>query len=61
VSDKFKPIEHRLNTLDEHIGHSENYKSYRGCKARHDKLYAEYQATQKQTGWFAERKAQKSA
>jgi hypothetical protein len=58
MSDKFKPIDRRLKTLDEHIKHSENFKAYRGCKARYDKLYAEYKtATKAGAGLFAERKA----
>jgi hypothetical protein len=60
VGDKFKPVERRLKTLDEHIRHSENFKAYRGHKARYDKLYAEYTTLKKPTGLFAERKARKA-
>jgi hypothetical protein len=57
VGDKLKPVERRLKTLDEHIRHSENFKACRPIKARYDKLYAEYQALEKASGLFAERKA----
>jgi hypothetical protein len=60
ISDKLKPIDRRLKTLDEHIRHSENFKSYRGYKAQYEKLYTEYKTAQKGTGLFAERKAQKA-
>jgi hypothetical protein len=60
MSDKFKPIERRLKTLDEHIKHSENFKAYRGCKARYDKMYAEYKTAKTGAGLFAERRAKKA-
>jgi hypothetical protein len=57
---KFKPIDRRLKTLDEHIKHSENFRAYRGYKARYDKLYAEYKTAKAKEGLFAERKAKKA-
>jgi TfoX/Sxy family transcriptional regulator of competence genes len=60
VNEKFKPIERRLKTLDEHLRHSENFKSYRGHKARYEKLYAEDKTLKSTTGFGAERKAQKA-
>jgi hypothetical protein len=60
MSDKFKPIDRRLKTLDEHIRHSENFKAHRGCKARYDKMYAEYKVAKNRAGLFAERKAKKA-
>jgi hypothetical protein len=60
MGDKFKPIDRRLKTLDEHIKHSENFKDYRGYKARYDKLYAEYKTAKDGAGLFAERKAKKA-
>jgi hypothetical protein len=60
VNEKFKPIERRLKTLDEHLRHSENFKNYRGHKARYEKLYAEYKVLKNTTGFGAERKAQKA-
>ncbi|MDR3348662.1 MAG: MobA/MobL family protein [Acidaminococcales bacterium] len=60
VRDDLKKNERRLKTLDEHIKHSENFKSYRGYKAKYDKLYAEYRTLKKSSGLFAERKARKA-
>jgi hypothetical protein len=60
MSDKFKPIDRRLKTLDEHIRHSENFKAYRGCKARYDRLYAEYRIAKNGARLFAERNAKKA-
>ncbi|MDR1537651.1 MAG: hypothetical protein LBU32_06580 [Clostridiales bacterium] len=48
VGQKLKKVERRLNTLDEHIRHSVNFKSNRRHKARYEKLYAEYEAAKKQ-------------
>jgi hypothetical protein len=60
VREKLKKVERRIKTLDEHIRHSENFKSYRKIKARYETLYAEYEATKNAAGLFAERKAQKA-
>jgi hypothetical protein len=60
VRDKLKKVERRIKTLDEHIRHSENFKSYRGYKAKYEKLYSEYKTAKAATGLFAERKAQKA-
>jgi hypothetical protein len=60
VSENLKKTERRLETLGEHIKQSENFKKYRGYRARYDKLYAEYQTAKNADGLFAERKAQKA-
>jgi len=60
IREELKPIERRIGTLDEHISHSGNYKSYYSYKAQHDKLYAEYQSIKKAGGFGAGRKAQKA-
>jgi hypothetical protein len=60
VSDSLKKTDRRLETLGEHIKHSENFKAYRGYKAKYDKLYTEYLTVKKSGGLFAERKAQKA-
>jgi hypothetical protein len=60
VGDRLKKNERRLTTLTEHIKQSENFKSYRGHKARYDKLYAEYEVLKKSSGFGSERKAQKA-
>jgi len=60
IGDKLKPIERRLKTLDEHLRQSENHMSYRGHKARYDKLYSQYETLKKSSGFGAKRKAQKA-
>ena len=60
ISEKLKPIDRRLKTLDEHLRHSRNYKAYRGYKAQYEKLYAQYRQIKKAGGFGAERKAQKA-
>ena len=60
ISEKLKPIDRRLKTLDEHLRHSRNYKAYRGYKAQYEKLYAQYHQIKKAGGFGAERKAQKA-
>jgi hypothetical protein len=60
VRENLKKAERRISTLDEHLRHSGNYKSYRGYKAQYEKLYAEYKTAKSATGLFAERKAQKA-
>jgi hypothetical protein len=59
VRDSLKKNERRLKTLDEHIQQGENFKRYRGYKAKYDKLYAEYETLKKSSGFGAERKARK--
>ena len=60
IREKLKPIDRRLKTLDEHINQSGNYKAYRSYKEQYEKLYMQYQALKKLTGFGAERKAQKA-
>ena len=52
--------ERRIDTLEEHIQQSENFKEHRRLKRAYDGLYSEYTAAKKATGFFAERKAQKA-
>jgi hypothetical protein len=60
AGEKLKKVERRLETLDEHIRQSENFKNGRRQKAHYEKLYAEYKNTKKTTGLFAGRKTQKA-
>ena len=60
LGEDMKPINRRIDTLKEHIRQSEYYKGYRKLKQQYDALYAEYTAARKETGLFAERKAQKA-
>jgi len=60
LGEDMKPVNRRIDTLKEHIRHSENYKGNRKVKRLYDALYAEYTATRKEPGLFAERKAQKA-
>ncbi|GHU80008.1 hypothetical protein FACS1894191_4180 [Clostridia bacterium] len=60
VREKLKKVERRIKTLDEHLRHSGNYKSYRPHKAQYEKLNAEYKTAEKSTGLFAKSKAQKA-
>jgi hypothetical protein len=57
---KLNGIERRIDTLKTHLMHSENFKQHRKTKAQYNKLYAEYESARKETGFFAERKAQKA-
>jgi chromosome segregation ATPase len=57
---ELKKVERRIDTLKEHIRHSENFKNYRKLKARYEELYSRYTAARKMTGFGAERKAQKA-
>ncbi|MFP3152948.1 MobA/MobL family protein [Lachnospiraceae bacterium ZAX-1] len=54
-----KSVERRIDTLNEHIKHSENFKKYRKIAEKRDALYAEYQ-TLSQQGLFSKGKAQKA-
>jgi len=49
-----------METLDEHIRNSGNYKWYRGNKAQYDKLYAQYETIKNTKRFGAERRAQKA-
>jgi hypothetical protein len=49
-----------LKTLDEHIQHGENFKTYRSHKAQYDRLNAEYETLKKSSGFGAARKAEKA-
>lgn len=60
LSEKLKPIERRIKTLDEHLRHSENYKSGYHHKVQYEKLYAQYEAIKKAGGFRADSKAQKA-
>jgi len=60
IRDELVKVERRAATLDEHLKHSANYKTYRGYKAQYDKLYAEHTAIRKARGFLSERKAQKA-
>jgi hypothetical protein len=60
VSNKLKPVNRRLETLDEHIKQSGNFKQYRSYKVQYEKLYAEYKTLKKSSGFMAKRKAEKA-
>ena len=60
IGAQMKKLQRRTDTLKEHIMHSENFKQYRRHRRKYDELYAVYQAAKKETGFFAERKAQKA-
>ena len=60
IRDKFKAIDRRMKTIDEHIRQSGIYKAHRGKKAQYEKLYAQYKTLEKETGFGAKRKAQKA-
>jgi len=60
INEDRKKAQRRIDTLKDHIMHSENYKKYRKTKTQYDKLYAEYRSIKKAGGFFSERKAQKA-
>ena len=60
ISGKLKPINRRLDTLKEHLRHSDNFKQYRGHKAQYEKLYAQYKVLKKSSGIGVKRKTQKA-
>ena len=60
IREKIKPIDRRLKTLDEHLHHSASYKSNRKFKTQHEKLYAKYEAAQKEKGFGAGSKTKKA-
>ena len=41
IRDELKKVNRRMETLDEHIRHSGNFKNYRGQKAQYEKLTAD--------------------
>ena len=55
-----KKTERRIDTLQEHLRHSSNYKDYRKIKNRYESLYSEYETARKATGFGAGRKAEKA-
>ena len=55
-----KKLEQRIDTLKEHIEHSENFKKYRKVKRIYDGLYVKYENAKMKKGFFAERRAQKA-
>jgi hypothetical protein len=59
TAEKIKKLNRRVDTLDKHIQHSENFRAYRKFKVKYNALYAEYKAVQKAGGLFAKSKAQK--
>ena len=60
TSAELKKAERRFDTLKEHLRQSGYFKEHRKLKWQYDKLYAEYTSAKKETGLFAERKAQKA-
>jgi len=60
IQQQFKPIDRRLNTLDEHIKHCGNFKQYRSFKVQYEKLNTEYKTLKKFKAFGAKRKAQKA-
>jgi len=60
ISAQMKQLQRRTDTLKEHIMHSENFKEYRKHRRKYDELYAVYKSAKRETGFFAERKAQKA-
>jgi hypothetical protein len=59
ISNKLKPVQRRIDTLKEHLRHSENFKNYRKFAAKRAALYAKYQKLESQ-GLFAKGKAKKA-
>ena len=55
-----KKVERRIDTLKEHLRHSDNFKKYRKHKRKYESLYSEYEAAKKSNGFGAERKAKKA-
>jgi hypothetical protein len=60
LSDKLKPIERRIKTLDEHLRQSENFKANRKIAAQYNTLNTEAKTAEKATGLFAKSKAEKA-
>ena len=55
-----KKIERRIDTLKDHLRHSDNFKKYRKLKNRYEDLYSQYQTAKKAKGFGSERKAKKA-
>jgi hypothetical protein len=51
IRTNLKKVERRIDTLGEHLRHSENFKKYRKPKAKCEELYSQYQAARKATGF----------
>ena len=60
IRGNLKTIDRRVKTLDEHLRQSAVFKSTRKYRAQYEKLYANYEALKKDTGFIAGRKAQKA-
>jgi len=60
VRDNLKKVERRIDTLQEHLRHSDNFKKYRKRKKQYEDLYSQYQTIKKSKGFGWERKAQKA-
>ena len=60
TSTELKKAERRVNTLKEHLRHSENFKEHRSLKKQYDRIYSAYTTAKKATGLFAERKTKKA-
>ncbi|MDR0867359.1 MAG: MobA/MobL family protein [Planctomycetota bacterium] len=59
ISDKLKPVQRRIDTLREHLRHSENFKNNQKFATKRTALYAEYRKLESQ-GLFAKGKAKKA-
>jgi hypothetical protein len=55
-----KKIERRVTTLDKHAGQCKNFAANRSVKLTYDKIRAEAEAAEKETGFFAKGKAEKA-
>ena len=60
IRTNLKKVERRIDTLGEHLRHSENFRKYRKLKMNYEELYSEYDAAKKSGGFFAESKVQKA-
>ena len=60
LREDMKPVVRRINTLKEHLRHSENFKKYRKIKQQYDELYSLYKIAQNAKGFGAKRKEQKA-
>lgn len=61
LREAMKPVNRRIDTLKEHIRHSENFKSYRKVKRRYDELYSLYETARKAKGVWCGAKGSKGA
>ena len=60
VRTNLKKVERRIDTLKEHLCHSDNFKNHRKVNARYESLHTLYKTAKKATGFGAERKARKA-